>query len=59
MVEIKSGQTVTSDYIKAAQRTIRFAPDEALEPWLIHGGGESYERNGVQVIGWKALRSLG
>lgn len=59
MVEIKSGQTVTSDYIRAAQRSIRFAPDEALAPWLIHGGGESYERNGVQVMGWKALRALG
>gem|GEM_PF-5079615 len=31
----------------------------ALAPWLIHGGGESYERNGVQVMGWKALRALG
>ena len=31
----------------------------ALAPWLIHGGGESYERNGVQVMSWKALRSLG
>jgi predicted AAA+ superfamily ATPase len=59
MVEIKSGQTVTSDYIRAAQRAIRFAPDEALSPWLIHGGGESYERNGVQVMGWKSLGSLG
>lgn len=56
MVEIKSGQTVTSDYIKAAQRAIRFAPDEALTPWLIHGGPDSYERNGVHVIGWQGLR---
>ena len=58
MVEVKSGQTVTSDYIKAAQRAIRFAPDEALAPWLIHGGEESYERNGVQVMGWRKLREL-
>lgn len=56
MVEIKSGQTVTSDYIEAAQRAIRFAPDEALTPWLIHGGPDSYERNGVHVIGWQGLR---
>ena len=58
MVEIKSGQTVTSDYIKAAQRAIRFAPDEALTPWLIYGGTDSYERNGVRVIGWQGLREL-
>jgi predicted AAA+ superfamily ATPase len=55
MVEIKSGQTVTSDYIRAAQRSVRFAPDDALAPWLIHGGEESYERNGVRVIDWKSL----
>jgi len=58
MVEIKSGQTVTPDYIRAAQRSARFAPDEALAPWLIHGGEESYERNGVQVMAWKSLRAM-
>jgi uncharacterized protein len=58
MVEIKSGQTVTSDYIRAAQRAIRFASHEALAPWLIHGGEESYERNGVKVMEWKKLREL-
>ena len=31
----------------------------ALAPWLIHGGGESYERSGVQVMSWKALGSPG
>lgn len=57
MVEIKSGQTVTSDYIKAAHRSIRFAPEEAHAPWLIHGGEESYERLGVNVIGWRTIGS--
>ena len=58
MVEIKSGSTVTQDYVRAAQKSNRFAPDEALAPWLIHGGDESYERNGVRVIGWRSLREL-
>lgn len=55
MVEIKSGQTVTTDYVRAAQKTTRFAPEEALMPWLIHGGGDTYERNGVRVMGWKSF----
>jgi predicted AAA+ superfamily ATPase len=51
-VEIKSGQTVTSDYLNAARKTTRFAGDEALQPWLIHGGDEMYERSGVRVFPW-------
>lgn len=54
-VEIKSGQTVTPDYIRAGQKAGRIAGEEALPPWLIHGGAESYERSGVKVLPWRAL----
>lgn len=54
-VEIKSGQTITPDYIKAVQKAGRIAGEEALAPWLIHGGSDAYERSGVRVIPWRAL----
>lgn len=54
-VEIKSGQTVTPDYIKAGQKAGRIAGAEALPPWLIHGGTENYERSGVCVRSWRSL----
>ncbi len=54
-VEIKSGSTVTSDYIKAGQRAGRFAAGETEPPWLMYGGDESYERSGLKVIGWRDL----
>jgi len=54
-VEIKSGQTITSDYIKAGQKAGRIAGEDALMPWLIHGGTDAYERSGVRVIPWQAL----
>lgn len=54
-IEIKSGQTVTQDYIRAAQRAGRILGEEGRMPWLVHGGDESYERSGVRVIGWRAL----
>lgn len=54
-VEIKSGGTVTPDYIRAGQRAARFAGDEALQPWLVYGGDDAYERSGVRVIGWRGL----
>lgn len=54
-VEIKSGQTATSDYIRAGQKSCRFAGNEALPPWLIYGGEQSYERSGIQVVGWRDI----
>jgi predicted AAA+ superfamily ATPase len=54
-VEIKSGQTLTRDYLHAGQASGRFAGSEALPPWLIYGGSDSYERSGVRVIGWRDL----
>lgn len=56
-VEIKSGQTVTADYIRAGQKAARFAGEEALPPWLIYGGDQSYERSGVRAMGWRELCS--
>ncbi len=55
MVEIKSGQTITSDTVRAGQRAIRMAEDEALPPWLVHGGDESQVRSGVNIFGWRDL----
>ena len=52
-VEIKSGQTITSDSIRAGQKAARFAGEDALQPWLIYGGDDSYERNGVTVMSWR------
>jgi len=57
MVEIKSGQTITGDTIRAGQRATRMAEDEALTPWLIYGGDESYERSGVKIFGWRDFQT--
>ncbi|NTW69757.1 MAG: hypothetical protein HGB23_07890 [Chlorobiaceae bacterium] len=52
-MEIKSGQTITSDYIRAGQKAARFAGEEALQPWLIYGGDDAYERSGVTIMSWR------
>jgi hypothetical protein len=59
VVEIKAGQTVTTDYMKAGQRSTAFATKEDLTefPWLVYGGEDSYVRSGVKVIGWRDLSS--
>lgn len=52
-VEIKSGQTITSDIIRAGKKSASIAGKKGLAPWLIYGGEESYERSGLQIMGWK------
>lgn len=58
VVEIKSGRTVTADYVRAGRKSARFAGEESLTPWLVYGGDEAYQRSGVQVIGWSHLPSF-
>jgi predicted AAA+ superfamily ATPase len=52
-IEIKSGSTPTSDYMRAGKRSTAFAPDEAAMPWLVYAGDESYERSGVRLVSWR------
>jgi predicted AAA+ superfamily ATPase len=54
-VEIKSGQTPTSDYVRAGQRSASMAAAQAWTPLLIYGGEMSALRNGVQLLGWRML----
>jgi uncharacterized protein len=56
-VEIKSGKTATTDYVRAGQKSARFAAGQALPPVLIYGGEDSFEREGVRVIGWRDIDS--
>jgi len=54
-VEIKSGATFASDWLDAARTWRRYAGDSALQPWIIYGGEESHDREGIRLISWRAL----
>lgn len=54
-IEIKSGQTATTDYIRAGQKSAHFAGDAAAPPWLVYGGDQAYVRSGLRVMGWREL----
>ncbi|MCG8345010.1 MAG: hypothetical protein MI685_07610 [Chlorobiales bacterium] len=45
-----AGKTVTKDYIRAGENAVKFSVENTLQPWLIYGGDESYERSGVQDL---------
>jgi predicted AAA+ superfamily ATPase len=52
-VEIKSGQTPTTDYIRAGKKSASFVTENAATPRLIYGGDASFMRSGVDVVGWR------
>lgn len=54
-VEIKSGATVTSDYVKAGKKVGQFAGDEIGQLRLIYGGDDSFERSGIHFVSWRNL----
>ena len=54
-VEIKSGATLASDWFAALRRWQSFAGEETLTPLLIYGGDAAYQRECVEVMGWKLL----
>jgi len=54
LIEIKSGQTVSSDHFKGLRYFSKLC-DMPLESYLIYGGDKAYTRNKVQVINWQSL----
>jgi len=56
-IEIKSGQTVNSDYFKGLEYFSGLS-DIPVESSLIYGGTQSYTRNNVQVVGWQSIPEM-
>lgn len=52
-VEIKSGQTFTSDFLAGIKKWVGYAGEFSLSPRLVYGGDESMTRSGVEVRSWK------
>jgi hypothetical protein len=54
-IEIKSGSTITTDFVKQGKKSGQFAGLEAMEPLLIYGGDESLTRSGIHFQAWQDL----
>ncbi len=52
-VEIKSGVTFASDWLRGPEKWLSFAGTEALPPLLVFGGEGAYQRGSCQVMGWR------
>jgi len=52
-VEIKSGQTFTTDYFTGLRKWSAIAGQQGTSPHLVFGGNQSFETGGVQVHSWR------
>lgn len=57
-LEIKSGQTVTADYMHGLNRWQTIAGTFSENQKLIYGGKESHVRSGIEILSWRGLSKL-
>jgi predicted AAA+ superfamily ATPase len=57
-VEIKSGETVSSDFFKGLDFWRKRLPGATLTPWLIYGGTDVEPRERATVLPWHRLSPL-
>ena len=56
-MEIKSGQTISSDFFKGLKYFSALNKDIS-HSYLIYGGVESYVREGVKITGWRDIGNI-
>jgi predicted AAA+ superfamily ATPase len=54
-VEMKSGLSVASDWLRGPEKWLGFADADTLPPLLVFGGQGTYERGRCRVTGWREL----
>ena len=57
-IEVKSGGTFVSEWLKALERWVALAGDEAGQAWLVYGGDSSSRRKGVNLLSWREMDRL-
>jgi predicted AAA+ superfamily ATPase len=57
-VEIKSGETIASDFFRGLDFWRAKLVGQSLKPWLIHGGAARQEREKATVLPWNGLGEL-
>lgn len=57
-VEIKSGQTVATDFMRPIKRWQKLAGEVSGDAVLVYGGGEQQRRSDFSVVPWRGLSKL-
>ena len=57
-VEIKSGQTIASDFFDGLQKFQALAGSEATTGYLLYGGTASQKRGVAEVVAWLHIKRM-
>ena len=57
-IEVKAGATLVGEWFDSLKWWLEQAQSEAGQPFLVYGGDQRMQRNGIEVIPWKALNEL-
>lgn len=57
-VEIKSAQTVASDFFDGINDWVRIAGEASGRPWLVYGGDARQARGPAEVLPWREIDEL-
>jgi predicted AAA+ superfamily ATPase len=57
-IEVKSGQTVSTDFLQGLNHWLQLAGESAGQAWLIYGGDQNQSRQTIHVISWKDIEKL-
>lgn len=57
-VEIKSGQTLNSDYFRGLEHWLKMARPRHPRAWLIYGGSEDSQRDTTKILSWRYLAQM-
>lgn len=57
-IEIKSGQTLNSDFFKGLEHWFKLARPKQPRAWLVYGGKDEHLRDAVRILSWRNLQAL-
>ena len=56
-VEVKSGKTLSPTAFSGLEKWCSLAGVNAATPFLVYGGTETYQQNGIKVVGWRDIHT--
>ena len=57
-IEIKSGATLSRDWLSGLRKWLSLAEDSAIEPTLVYGGDTDWREDDVSIIPWRNTPTL-
>lgn len=57
-VEVKAGQTVSSDFLRGLNHWSQLAGSASGRAWLVYGGKQNQARQNAEILSWQDIGKL-